>query len=165
MHTTFPFKLSNQFRIYLNQQHWMDREQSHGPGIVREKVVHTETPGRVSHARCGEIENNRSGVSNQLSQTVVANAKHHWKLSESNSPPTGWKHVQHILNHVSHQSSNLAMAIEQPPTPSGSLRYLLVRPTVHWRSTSFPDTPFPMTETGVFNEQLLTKWQYYLDVG
>src|SRR5271167_1103098 len=107
----------------------MDREQSHGPGIVREKVVHTETPGKVSHARCGEIENNRSGVSNQLSQTV--SQTQNIIGSCRNSPPTGWKHVQHILNHVSHQSLNLAMAIEQPPTPSGSLRYLLVRPTVH----------------------------------
>jgi hypothetical protein len=107
----------------------MDREQPHGPGIVHEKVVHTETRGGVSHARRGEIDDNRSArVSNQLSQTVVTNAKTHWKLSESNGPPTGWKHVHHTLNHVSHQFSNLAMAVKQLPTPSGSLRYLFVSP-------------------------------------
>jgi len=61
-------------KVYSGQQHWMDREWPHGPGIVREKLVHTETPGRVSRERYGEIEDNRA-VSNQLSQTAVVNAK------------------------------------------------------------------------------------------
>jgi hypothetical protein len=49
----------------------MDRERALGLGIVREKVEHKKTPGRVSSGRCGEIEDNMS-----RKQTVlVANAK------------------------------------------------------------------------------------------
>src|SRR5271169_3321109 len=117
----------------------MDREQSHGPRIVREKVVHTETLGRVSHARCGEIENNRSGVSNQLSQTVVANAKHHWKLSEQSAHrmETRPTHLESCFPPIlescnGNQAASNSIRQSQISTcaPNGSLTYIISRHTI-----------------------------------
>ena len=72
MHTTFQaLQLSNQFirprYTQIGSIEW--RERPHGPEIVCEKVIHAETTGRVSSAKCGEIVYHRP-VRCQLSQTL-----------------------------------------------------------------------------------------------